>query len=143
MNEAISFTDDDPNAWERDFPDIQNCILWFNNNDGDQMAGCAGTQIVACSTPRIVPDGTGDYTVWMPTAISVTAIPGSPTSHRPDPNVGNERTSRLRLPVYRMGSEFVINIHGPIRHRWQDRVVRGYMSTSRCGMRSFLWTMTY
>ena len=39
---GISFTDNhdiygDPN--NLDYPDIQNCILWYNNNDGDQFSG--------------------------------------------------------------------------------------------------------
>lgn len=39
--EGIFFTDNetvsDPN--EKDWPDVQNCILWYNNNDNGQYAG--------------------------------------------------------------------------------------------------------
>ncbi len=37
--EGISFADNEPNLWERDYPDIQNCILWYNNDGGEQVAG--------------------------------------------------------------------------------------------------------
>lgn len=59
--EAVSFADDDPNEWEREYPDIQNCILWYNNGDGEQLAGCDFTQYSCVYDPN---DSLGtDYTL--------------------------------------------------------------------------------
>jgi len=122
VNEAISFTDDDPNAWERDFPDIQNCILWFNNNDGDQMAGCAGTQYSCVFDPND-PDGT-DYT--LDAYGNFSGNPGFAYESSTDPNVAMNVHLAYDSPCIDMGSD-LLSYTGQSDIDGEDRVVGDYV----------------
>ena len=63
-NAGLSWVDDfgsgsDPN--ELDYPDIQNCILWYNNDGGLQLAGYEFTQYSCVYDPNDA--GGTDYTL--------------------------------------------------------------------------------
>jgi hypothetical protein len=45
-NEAFAYTDSDPN--HDNLPDIQNCIIWYNNNNGEQFAGYKPPRHYSC-----------------------------------------------------------------------------------------------
>ncbi len=69
-NAGVSWIDDvgggsDPNVL--DYPDIQNCILWYNNDDGEQLAGYRFTQYSCVFDPNnpegtTTPDANGNIT---------------------------------------------------------------------------------
>jgi len=59
-NVGISFVDNgtvsDPNS--KDYPDVKNCVLWYNNNGGDQLSGFGKQQIYySCVYDPNDPDG--------------------------------------------------------------------------------------
>jgi len=99
--EGISFTDDDPNVWERDYPDIQNCILWFNNDDGEQIVGYSFTQYSCVFDPND-PDGT-DYT--LDAYGNFSGNPGFAYEHSDDPNVVLNIHLAYDSPCINKGSE--------------------------------------
>ncbi|HPD48465.1 MAG TPA: right-handed parallel beta-helix repeat-containing protein [Anaerohalosphaeraceae bacterium] len=119
---GISFADNDPNAWEWDYPDIQNCILWYNNDDGDQMAGCAGTQYSCVFDPNHA-DGT-DYT--LDAYGNFSGNPGFAYEYSDDPNVILNVHLAYDSPCTDMGSDLLpyseqLDIDG------EERVIGDYV----------------
>jgi uncharacterized repeat protein (TIGR01451 family) len=59
-NAAIAYTDDDPNYVNT--PDIQNCIIWYNNEqgDGEQFVGRKPNRHYSCIYDPNYPGGTNE-----------------------------------------------------------------------------------
>ena len=49
-NPAVGYYSSDPN--HPNLPDIQNCIIWYNNNDGEQLGGNLSTQYSCVFDPN-------------------------------------------------------------------------------------------
>lgn len=83
-NEGLAWFDDgtisDPN--DKDWPDIQNCILWYNNDDGVQLAGYDFTQYSCVFDPNN-PSGTATPDAFG----NITCAPGFAYEYSSDPNV--------------------------------------------------------
>jgi hypothetical protein len=102
-NEALSFVDSEPNLWERDYPDIQNCILWYNNDRGDQMAGYKFTQYSCVYDPND-PEGV-DYT--SDAYGNFSGNPGFAYQYSTDPNVALNVHLAYDSPCIDMGSDLL------------------------------------
>jgi hypothetical protein len=57
-NEAVAYTDSDPN--HDNLPDIQNCIIWYNNDNGEQFAGHKPPRHYSCIYDPNYPGGTNE-----------------------------------------------------------------------------------
>jgi uncharacterized repeat protein (TIGR01451 family) len=85
INEAIAYLDNDPNLTNR--PDIQNCIVWFNNQDGteEQFAGLTVYPRYSC-VQDVINDPLGtNYT--LNTYSSFSGNPQFAYEQSSDPNV--------------------------------------------------------
>ncbi len=84
-NEAVFYIDSDPNHWN--IPDIQNCILWYNNVEGntEQFAGWKVVPHYSCLYDPNDPNGV-DYGIDEITK-NFSGKPGFAYPYTGDPNV--------------------------------------------------------
>ena len=94
-NAGIAYIDNDPNYANK--PDIQNCILWYNNNGGEQQAGYKVPTHYSCVYDPNDPNG-----------VSTTLDTNGNFSHKPDFAYTNEPNN-----VHLAANSYCINKGNP------------------------------
>ena len=124
-NEGILWVDDfgsgsDPNVL--DYPDIQNCILWYNNDGGEQLYGYEFTQYSCVFDPN--DPGGSDYA--LDAYYNFSGNPGFAYEYSDDPNVALNVHLAYDSPCIDMGSD-LLSYTGQLDIDAEDRVVGNYV----------------